>query len=239
MQVEVGLEMSPSPIHVLAVDDEPDLCALSKDFLEMSEAMEVETACSVSEARAALGQRHFDVIVSDYQMPEEDGIQFLKSLRAAGDRTPFILFTGKGREDVVIEALNRGADAYLQKGGKSVPQYAELANMIEKAVQRRRMELDLIENEEKFKNIFDSANDSIHILDLDGRILEINDIGCKWLGYTKQKMLRKKIGDIDSEQYAKQVPERMKEVIERGFALFETEWLTRSGQLIPVEVSGY
>jgi len=95
----------------------------------------VETACSVSEAMAALGQRHFDVIVSDYQMPEEDGIQFLKSLRAAGDRMPFILFTGKGREEVVIEALNQGADSYLQKGGDPRAQFAELANMIERAVQ--------------------------------------------------------------------------------------------------------
>ena len=229
--------MSPSPIHVLAVDDEPDLCALSKDFLEMSEAMEVETACSVSEARAALGQRHFDVIVSDYQMPEEDGIQFLKSLRAAGDRMPFILFTGKGREEVVIEALNQGADSYLQKGGDPKAQFAELANMIEKAVQRRRMELDLIENEEKFKNIFNSANDAILIINPDGRILEINDIGCNRLGYAKQEMLQKNVKDIDSEQYSGQVRDRMKEVMEGGFALFETEWVTKGGSLIPSEIS--
>jgi len=85
-----------SPIRVLAVDDETDICTLTKRFLEMSEAMEVDTVCSVREAMAEVTKKRYDVIVSDYQMPDEDGIQFLKSLRAAGDAIPFILFTGKG-----------------------------------------------------------------------------------------------------------------------------------------------
>ncbi|MEI6796835.1 MAG: response regulator, partial [Methanomassiliicoccales archaeon] len=65
-------------IRVLVVDDEPYLCDLSKEFLERSEDIEVEIAYSVSKARTILGQSHFDGIVSDYQMPGEDGIQFLK-----------------------------------------------------------------------------------------------------------------------------------------------------------------
>ena len=88
--------MPLSPIRVLAVDDEADICTLTKRFLEMSEALEVDAVCSVREAMAELAKKRYDVIVSDYQMPDDDGIQFLKSLRAADDRTPFILFTGKG-----------------------------------------------------------------------------------------------------------------------------------------------
>ncbi|MEI6795746.1 MAG: PAS domain S-box protein, partial [Methanomassiliicoccales archaeon] len=140
----VGTSMTPHAIHILAVDDEPALCELTKSFLESSEAMEVDIACSVAEARTALGQKHYDVIVSDYQMPIEDGIRFLKSLRGKGDHIPFILFTGKGREDVVIEALNHGADSYLQKGGAPQAQFAELEHMIRTAVERRRAEHALI-----------------------------------------------------------------------------------------------
>ena len=116
--------------------------------------------------------QEFDVIVSDYQMPGRDGIQLLNELRCRGNMTPFILFTGKGREDVVIEALNAGADFYLQKGGDPKAQFAELKNMITKSAEKHWIELDLKENEEKFKNIFNSTNDSIHILGLDGSILE-------------------------------------------------------------------
>jgi DNA-binding response OmpR family regulator len=75
----------------------------------------------------------YDVIVADYLMPEMDGIEFLKGLRASGCTIPFIIFTGKGREDVAIEALNSGADFYLQKGGNPRSQFAELGNMIRQA----------------------------------------------------------------------------------------------------------
>ncbi len=83
-----------------------------------------------------LSQRKVDAIVSDYEMPGMDGIIFLKMLRNKGDTTPFIIFTGKGREIVAMEALNFGADFYLQKGGDPSAEFAELRNMIEMAVER-------------------------------------------------------------------------------------------------------
>ena len=135
--------MSPPHIHILVVDDEPDIGIQCKFYLERSEDMKVETVCSVAEAMASLAQRNYDAIVSDYQMPGEDGIQFLKSLRGKGDQIPFILFTGKGREEVVIEALNSGADSYLQKGGKPTPQYTELEHRIRAAVRKHRIDRSL------------------------------------------------------------------------------------------------
>ncbi|MEI6796136.1 MAG: response regulator, partial [Methanomassiliicoccales archaeon] len=134
---------SDAIVHVLIVDDELQIRELSKEFLEEVGGIEVETAASAREARGAHGRIGFDAIVSDYQMPEEDGIQFLKSLRTNGDLTPFILFTGKGREDVVIEALNNGADSYLQKGGNPRSLYAELEQRIRVAVGKRRAERDV------------------------------------------------------------------------------------------------
>ena len=80
-------------------------------------------------------------------MPEMDGITFLKKLRASGNFTPFIIFTGRGREDVVIEALNNGADFYIQKGGEPKSQFAELSNKIRYAVSRKHSEEALGESE--------------------------------------------------------------------------------------------
>ena len=228
--------MAPSsPIRILVVDDEPDLLEVSKEFLELDQDISADTASSAAIALDMIELQEYDSIVSDYRMPGKDGIQLLKDIRSSGNTIPFILFTGKGREEVVIEALNAGADYYLQKGGDPRSQFAELRNMIEKAFNKHCMEMDLIEKEEKFENIFNSTNDSILILDLDGNFLEINEIGCDWLGYTKQEMLKKNIGDIYSEEHAKQVPDRMKEVFEKGAAQFETEWVAKSGKRIPVE----
>ena len=224
-------------IKVLIVDDEPQLLEISKAFLEDLKGFVVETSLSAKDAIKRMRTTAYDIIVSDYQMPEVDGIELLESIRLCNDPIPFILFTGKGREDVAIKALNSGADFYLQKGGDPKTQFAELANMIVQSVQRHRAELDLIENEEKFKNIFNSTSDSIHILDFDGKVLEINDIGCDWLGYTRQEMVQKNVKDIDSVQYARQAQDRMKEVMEKGFALFEVDWVTKGGKLVPVEIS--
>lgn len=141
--------MSTTPIHVLAVDDEPELGALSKEFLEMPGDLKVDAVTSVPEARAALSASRYDAIVSDYQMPGEDGLHFLKSLRASGDQTPFILFTGKGREEVVIEALNNGADSYLQKGGMPAPMYVELEHRIRTAVRKRQADKEVEQRNRK------------------------------------------------------------------------------------------
>jgi len=224
-------------IKILLVDDELQLLEITKAFLENLTEMDAEIALTAKEAIQMMQTARYDAIVSDYQLPEMDGIEFLRWIRANDNPIPFILFTGKGREEVVIEALNAGADFYLQKGGDPRSQFAELSDMIEKAVQRRRMETELIENEEKFKSIFNSANDAIYILDLDGRFLEINDVGCMRLGFFREEMLQKTITDVDSGQSEMRVTERISGVLEKGFSLFEVEWVTRDGTLTPSEVS--
>jgi PAS domain S-box-containing protein len=224
-------------IKILLVDDELPLLEITKAFLESLKELEAETALSAKEALERIRITRYDAIVSDYQMPEMDGIEFLRLIRSSGDPTPFILFTGKGREEVVIEALNAGADFYLQKGGDPRSQFAELSDMIEKSVKRRRMEEVLIENEEKFKNIFNSANDAIYILDLKARFLEINDVGCIRLGYTKQEMLQKGMLDIDTERSAALIADHVKEVVETGHSIFEVEWRTKEGTVTPSEIS--
>jgi PAS domain S-box-containing protein len=124
-------------IHVLYVDDEPDLLVLGKIFLEKPGAMTVDTATSALRGLEMLEQYPYDAVVSDFQMPEMSGITFLKRIRAESGNLPFILFTGKGREEVVIDALNNGADFYLQKGGDPKSQFIELHHKIIQAVRQR------------------------------------------------------------------------------------------------------
>jgi PAS domain S-box-containing protein len=138
-------------IQVLYVDDEDELLDLGKSYLERSGEIRVDTVDSVKIARERLLLTKYDAIVSDYQMPSSNGIEFLKELRGAGNPIPFILFTGKGREEVVIEALNSGADFYLQKGGKPRAQFTELEHKIRESVRRNQAERALKENEERLR----------------------------------------------------------------------------------------
>ena len=150
-------------IRVLYVDDEQGLLEIAKSFLELSGDMVVDTAISAKEAVVVLDNCRYDAIVSDYQMPEMDGIEFLSLLRSQGERTPFILFTGKGREEVVIKALNCGADFYLQKGGEPTSLFKELEHVVRDAVKHRESEEALKSSEAKYRNLFNHLGEAVGI----------------------------------------------------------------------------
>ena len=95
-----------APVRVLHVDDDAGFLKTAKLILEMQGAFQVETASSVEEAAEKMKKEEYDVVVSDYQMPGKDGLQFLKELREKGNSIPFIVFTGKGREEIAMKALN-------------------------------------------------------------------------------------------------------------------------------------
>jgi len=170
-------------IRVLYVDDESTLLDLCKTYLERSGDFIITILPSAPEAIRMLELVRFDAIISDYQMPEMNGIEFLKVVRARGDKTPFIIFTGKGREEVVIEALNSGADFYIQKGGEPKSQFVELAHKIRRAVQHRTDEKALTESEERFRALVENTSDIIRILDREGRIIFDTAASGRELGY--------------------------------------------------------
>ena len=161
--------------RILYVDDEPGLLELGKIFLEQGGHFTVDTILSAPEALALLGTTRYDAIVADYQMPGMDGIEFLKKVRKSGNIIPFILFTGRGREQVVIQALNEGADFYIQKGGEPLSQFAELAHKIRQAIQRRLAEGQIQESQTQLRTIVNSIPVGIVTIDATThRILNAN-----------------------------------------------------------------
>jgi len=143
VQSSVGVDAVMSRMKVLCVDDEVGFLELAKLLLEKGGLIELDVTSSAVEALRILGEADYDVIVSDFSMPEMDGIALLRAMRARGDDTPFVMFTGKGREEVAMEALNSGADMYIQKGTSIRAQFAELTMIILKLAQHRRAELKL------------------------------------------------------------------------------------------------
>ncbi|MFB6184367.1 MAG: PAS domain-containing protein [Haloarculaceae archaeon] len=124
----------PESIRVLHVDDDEALRPLVADFLEReADELTVTSAASGRDGLDRLSTTRIDCIVSDYQMPGMDGLQFLDAVREEYPELPFVLFTGKGSEEIASEAISRGVTDYLQKRS-GTNQYAVLANRITNAV---------------------------------------------------------------------------------------------------------
>lgn len=125
-------------IRVLHVDDDPEFVDLAATFLEReSDRIGVGTVTDPQRALELLGNSAYDCVISDYNMPEIDGIEFLEAVRKDNPALPFVLFTGRGSEQVAADAISAGATDYIQKSGDS-SQYTVLANRVENATERYR-----------------------------------------------------------------------------------------------------
>jgi PAS domain S-box-containing protein len=131
-------------IRVLHVDDEPEFGEMAATFLERADdRLDVETATSADEGLRRLAEGRFECVVSDYEMPGRNGIEFLEAIREDYPDLPFVLFTGRGSEEVASEAISAGVTDYIQKD-HTTDQYALLANRIGNAVDgyRSRREVE-------------------------------------------------------------------------------------------------
>lgn len=122
----------PKRIRILHVDDEPTDLEITRIFLrrDKNDDFEIVGVLSAEEALKKLKEERFDVIVSDYKMPGMSGLELLEELRSNGNAVPFILFTGKGGEEIAKEAFDKGADRYVTKDGGPTSQCSELARTI-------------------------------------------------------------------------------------------------------------
>jgi PAS domain S-box-containing protein len=175
-------------ISVLLIDDDEALLDLTRDYLGRK-GIVVDSVESAGAALAKMKKRSYDAVVSDYLMPDMDGIALLKMLRSSGNRVPFIIFTGRSQEQVVIEALNNGADFFLQKGGDPKTRFAELENMIMQAISRRKAEEGLRESIRRMYDIINFIPDATFAVDREGTVVAWNRAMEAMTGITAQKML--------------------------------------------------
>ena len=154
--------------RVLFVDDEPGAADLAATHVERLLA-EVETVTRLrpDEALDVVRGEPIDCVVSDFDMPGHNGLEFLESVRETDPDVPFVLFTGKGSEEIASEAITAGVTDYLQKGtGRD--RYEMLANSVANALGRRRAERDLREVNDKVTSIHRFATELAAVDDVDG-----------------------------------------------------------------------
>jgi len=177
---------TPDEISVLYVDDEPDLLELSTERLEAER--DVLTVTPVASASAALDRLaaetvRFDCIVSDLQMPGQDGLDLLEAVREEHPDLPFLLHTSMETERSVRDALRAGATDYLHKRSGAA-HYALLATRIENAVARYRAERTVEKLQRRLAQVIETPPGVVVLLDADGQCQYVGPAVETLLGYS-------------------------------------------------------
>ncbi|MFD1572415.1 response regulator [Halorubrum laminariae] len=167
----LGRVRTDTTIRVIHVEDDSAFADLTASYLDrLDPRFEHQSTRTIADAKRRFEAGPVDAVVSDYDLPDGTGIDFLEDVRETDPELPFVLFTGKGSEEVASEAISAGVTDYLQKRG-STDQYEVLINRIRNAVDHHR----LSEHVERSVAALEAASEPIAILDSDGTYLFAND----------------------------------------------------------------
>jgi PAS domain S-box-containing protein len=227
----------PDPVRVLHVDDEPDFAELAATFLERErEAFEVSTARSADDGLAILADAaDVDCIVSDYDMPGTSGLEFLETVREEYPDLPFVLFTGRGSEEIASRAISAGVTDYLNKGS-GTDQYTVLANRIENAVSQYRTERDLRRSTERIRKLYGGITDAIFVLDSEWRFTHLNERAEELLQRSERELVGENVWEVFSaavdttfqQQYERTMDERVAVSFEEFYPPLDTWFEVRA-----------
>ncbi|WP_049968551.1 hybrid sensor histidine kinase/response regulator [Haloferax prahovense] len=188
---------SGADVRVLHVDDEPSLTDLVSIYLEREAGdvdLSVSTSNSGADALERLRQEQVDCVVSDYDMPDIDGLEFLRAVRSEHPDLPFILFTGKGSEEVARDAFRVGATDYMQKD-TGTDQYTVLANRVVNAVSQYRAKAA----SERYGTAIEVLDSGVYSLDSSGRFTSADGVFCELTGYDREAIIGREFADLAAE----------------------------------------
>ena len=204
-------------LKVLLIEDsEDDALLLLRELRRGGYDPTYERVDTAEAMEAMLGERDWDIVISDHSMPAFSSSAALRLLRSKGFvDTPFIIVSGRIGEDVAVAAMKAGAQDYLMKDN-----LARLNTAIERELreaegrrERRRAEEELKVSETRFRLMIDQSPLSIQIFAPDGRTLRVNHAWERLWGATLDQ-----IPDYNVLRDRQLVEKGVMSYIERGFA---------------------
>ncbi|WP_437325580.1 response regulator [Sorangium sp. So ce381] len=123
-------------VRVLVVDDSPMDRRLSGSLLKKRAGMEPVYAENGVEALETIARSMPEIVLTDLQMPEMDGLELVEAIRREHPYLPVILMTAHGSEEIAVQALRRGAASYVAKRSLA----AELVNTVENVLAVARLD---------------------------------------------------------------------------------------------------
>ncbi len=229
---------------VLIVEDDPDLSLALGDYLEH----EGYTVRSVTSGRQALheAEEHlFGAVVLDLGLPDLSGFAVLRGLEEMDPLLPVIVLTASVQEQYTVEALRRGAFAYITKPYNR----DELRIILRQAVDVRRLvnkmryvEDALTAKQEEFRQVVQTAPDGIVLADAEGKIVSWNTAAERLFGYAEGDILGQPLTTIMPTRYREDHLRGLEEAKAAGGSvqtgrMIELYGLRKDGTEFPIELS--
>lgn len=234
-----------SNLRVLLVDDSPVDSALVSHVLQRAyPTVAIKTAACHAEVMLALTEE-WSIIISDYNLPDINGLEVLASVRERRLDLPVVVISGNVTDALFAAVMEAGADDCLDKQHltrlplvvkRELREYAE-----HKA--RRKAEEARLESEALFRVLFESSPESIFLVDPHATnalwpIVACNDVACRENGYAREELMGRPIGTLvpratDQSLLEKHLARLRIKRAER----YETFHRRKDGSLFPVEVS--
>jgi PAS domain S-box-containing protein len=212
-------------LRVLIVEDsEDDTLLVVREFKQAGYEVSFERVQTEAAMEDALSKEKWDIVISDYVLPDFSGLAALRLLQRKGIDLPFIIVSGKISEDAAVEAIKAGAHDYLMKNNLKRLAVAVEQEMREAESRRKlkKAEEALRESEEKFRIIFDHANDGILLADAETKQFYTgNNTACQMLGYSLDEVNKLGVTDIHPKEELPYVLGQFERQVRREIALAE------------------
>jgi PAS domain S-box-containing protein len=185
---------------ILIVDDDPVIADLVEKALDKESGLEVRIAPNGKEAINVLEVFFPDLVISDYAMPEMDGIALLHAIREKDPSLPFIIFTGKGSEGVAMNALNLGATRYLKKSENFSDIFRLIRDSVLSLLEERTREQERLSRLETCRSVVETQRELIVRYTPDFRLTFCNPAFCRYVGKDEQTL----VGSPFPDDYVKE-----------------------------------
>ena len=228
-------------IFILHLEDDPTDAELIQAALASADLVfKIDWVQTGAKYDESLRRRCPDLILADYRLPSYDGMSALWLAQKQCPDTPFIFISGTLGEDAAIDGLTKGATDYVPKTKLSrlVPAIKRALSEAENQKKRKQVEEALRISEGRYRTLVEQASDGIFLADPQGYFVDVNPSGCNMLGYTWEEMLKLNIKDIAGDRNQEISPLRLDELHPGQIILLEKRLITKSGTLVPVEISG-
>jgi two-component system, cell cycle sensor histidine kinase and response regulator CckA len=177
------------PVRVLIVEDNPtDAKLLVRALQQAGHAVDAHRVDTPEDMRRALAESQWDVILSDWSMPQFTAIDALAILHEADDDVPFIIVSGTVGEELAVEAMRAGAHDFVLKD-----RLARLAPAVERELRERHIraakghtEDALRLSEHRFARLAESGIVGIAFADVNGRVHDANEAFYRMIGVTRE-----------------------------------------------------